>query len=195
MVVNYNLFFHIHTWHCVKVVMIVTIIFVTTGEVASKTSLRLTRKKNIFMAGFPVRSLSEWQRTLVEAGFQLALCTQVPPQWVGKPNWLCSRNLFAASLLYSNKRDCMDSNGTSIYYRSGEKALLLGRSVVKLITPGTLIEPLDNEANYLLCLSTGPGSTVGLAWIDISTGEFQVWKGSNFEWNNLSIMFWHDIII
>ena len=51
---------------------------------------------------------------------------------------------------------------------------LLGREVVKLITPGTLIEPLDNEANYLLCLSTGPGSTVGLAWIDISTGEFQV---------------------
>lgn len=52
--------------------------------------------------------------------------------------------------------------------------MLLGRDVVKLITPGTLIEPLDNEANYLLCLSTGPGSTVGLAWIDISTGEFQV---------------------
>ena len=51
---------------------------------------------------------------------------------------------------------------------------LLGREVVKLITPGTLIEPLDNEANYLLCLSTGPASTVGLAWIDISTGEFQV---------------------
>ena len=51
---------------------------------------------------------------------------------------------------------------------------MLGRDVVKLITPGTLIEPLDNEANFLLCLSTGPGSTVGLAWIDISTGEFQV---------------------
>lgn len=58
--------------------------------------------------------------------------------------------------------------------RDGKKTLLLGRDVVKLITPGTLIEPLDNEANYLLCLSTGPGSTVGLAWIDISTGEFQV---------------------
>ena len=52
---------------------------------------------------------------------------------------------------------------------------MLGRDVIKLITPGTLIEPLDNEANYLLCLSTGPGSTVGLAWIDISTGEFQVY--------------------
>ena len=50
------------------------------GEVASKTSLRLTRKKNVFMAGFPVKALSEWQRTLVEAGFQLAVCTQATPQ-------------------------------------------------------------------------------------------------------------------
>ena len=59
-------------------------------------------------------------------------------------------------------------------FRHGEKVRLLGREVVKLITPGTLIEPLDNESNYLLCVSTGPGTTVGLAWIDISTGEFQV---------------------
>ena len=47
------------------------------GEVASKTSLRLTRKNNVFMAGFPVRALDEWQRTLVEAGFQLAICNQI----------------------------------------------------------------------------------------------------------------------
>ena len=47
------------------------------GEVASKTSLRLTRKNNVFMAGFPVRALDEWQRSLVEAGFQLAICNQI----------------------------------------------------------------------------------------------------------------------
>ena len=66
------------------------------------------------------------------------------------------------------------SSDKHIPRREGQKTLLLGRDVVKLITPGTLIEPLDNEANYLLCIATGPGSTVGLAWIDISTGEFQV---------------------
>jgi len=48
-----------------------------TGDVASKTSLRLTKKNNVFMAGFPVRALDEWQRTLVEAGFQLAICNQI----------------------------------------------------------------------------------------------------------------------
>ena len=66
--------------------------------------------------------------------------------------------------------------------REGRKTTLLGRDVVKLITPGTLIEPLDNEANYLLCLSMGPGSTVGMAWIDISTGEFQVHAGKLATW-------------
>ncbi len=50
----------------------------------------------------------------------------------------------------------------------------LDREVVKLVTRGTLIEPLHNEANYLLSIATGSTSTVGLAWTDISTSEFQV---------------------
>ena len=48
------------------------------GEASSKTSLRLTRKAGILMAGFPVRSLDEWQRILIEAGLQLAICNQQP---------------------------------------------------------------------------------------------------------------------
>ena len=51
---------------------------------------------------------------------------------------------------------------------------MLGREVVKLITPGTLLEPLDNHANYLLCLVPGPSSVVGLSWVDVSTAEFSV---------------------
>lgn len=48
------------------------------------------------------------------------------------------------------------------------------RSIVKLVTPGTLVEPYDHCANYLMCVSPGPGKTLGLAWVDISTAEFQV---------------------
>ncbi len=60
---------------------------------------------------------------------------------------------------------------------------LLGRSVVKLVTPGTLVEPLSNHANYLLCINPGPSNTVGLAWVDISTAEFSVTstEGQNIE--------------
>ncbi|KAF9015364.1 muts domain V-domain-containing protein [Cyathus striatus] len=51
------------------------------------------------------------------------------------------------------------------------------RRVVRIITPGTLIdEPFLNpyENNYLLAINASQeeNSTVGLAWIDVSTGEF-----------------------
>ena len=48
------------------------------------------------------------------------------------------------------------------------------REVVKLITPGTLLEPLDQHANYLLSIFPGPSQLLGLAWIDLSTAAFQV---------------------
>ena len=49
------------------------------------------------------------------------------------------------------------------------------RRVVRILTPGTLIDesfinPYVN--NYLLAISNLKDETVGLAWIDISTGEF-----------------------
>ena len=48
------------------------------------------------------------------------------------------------------------------------------REVVKLITPGTLLEPLDQHANYLLSVYPSPSHLLGLAWIDLSTATFQV---------------------
>lgn len=53
-------------------------LFISSGEAAARTSLRLTKKAGVLMAGFPVRSLDEWQRILVEAGLQLAICNQQP---------------------------------------------------------------------------------------------------------------------
>lgn len=44
--------------------------------VTEKTTLRVTQKQGVLMAGFPVRSLNEWLKVLVEAGFQLAICNQ-----------------------------------------------------------------------------------------------------------------------
>ena len=44
--------------------------------VTEKTTLRVTRKQGILMAGFPVRSLDEWLKVLVEEGFQVAICNQ-----------------------------------------------------------------------------------------------------------------------
>ena len=55
---------------------------------------------------------------------------------------------------------------------------LVRREVVRVITPGTVtslnvLEPKEN--NYLAALSRGPaGTPVGLAYADVTTGEFQV---------------------
>jgi len=58
--------------------------------------------------------------------------------------------------------------------RPGDTRGIVERSVVRLVTPGTLVEPslLDAKTNnYLVSLVTGDEG-VGLAYLDISTGEF-----------------------
>src|SRR5258707_11109616 len=50
------------------------------------------------------------------------------------------------------------------------------RDVVRIVTPGTLTEDslLDARShNYLAALAEA-GNSLGLAWVDISTGDFQV---------------------
>ncbi len=53
---------------------------------------------------------------------------------------------------------------------------LVRREVVRVYTPGTLVEPdllAAGEPNYLASLAPGP-SGMGLAWLDLSTAEFRV---------------------
>jgi len=58
--------------------------------------------------------------------------------------------------------------------RPGDTKSLMDREVVRLVTPGTVIEPglLDLKTNnYLLAVAPGEGQ-FGLSYIDISTGQF-----------------------
>jgi DNA mismatch repair protein MutS len=62
------------------------------------------------------------------------------------------------------------------------------REVVRVVTPGTQLETtaLDaTEAAFVLALAPGPG-TLGAAWIDATTGEFEVaqWEGAS-SWDRL----------
>ena len=53
---------------------------------------------------------------------------------------------------------------------------LVDRDVVRVVTPGTVIEPNlleQNRNNYLLALSENKES-IGVAYVDITTGEFSV---------------------
>ena len=54
---------------------------------------------------------------------------------------------------------------------------IVRREVVRVITPGLLIEAeslAPDENNYLLALCKGSGDQWGIAWLDLSTGEFRV---------------------
>jgi DNA mismatch repair protein MutS len=58
--------------------------------------------------------------------------------------------------------------------KPGETKGLVQREVVRLVTPGTVVEPglLDSKSNnYLVALSWG-GEGVGIAYVDITTSEF-----------------------
>ena len=51
---------------------------------------------------------------------------------------------------------------------------IVKREVIRVVTPGTVIEPgilKDSDNNFLVCVY-GENGAAGLAWTDISTGEF-----------------------
>ncbi|KZV77021.1 hypothetical protein PENSPDRAFT_568815 [Peniophora sp. CONT] len=114
-----------------------------------KLASRVFSKQRVPMCGFPIGYLHKHLRTLVVGnGRFVALCEEFPK----------SGSEFGAKVSFE-------------------------RRVVRVVTPGTLIdEPFLNpyENNYLLSIT--PGTTesnsgdadlpVGLAWIDVSTGEF-----------------------
>ena len=51
---------------------------------------------------------------------------------------------------------------------------ILDREIVQLITPGTLLDPEGAAANHLLSIVPGPEENLGLAWLELSTSNFQV---------------------
>jgi DNA mismatch repair protein MutS len=60
--------------------------------------------------------------------------------------------------------------------RPGESKGLVERQVVRLVTPGTVVEPglLQSKSNNYLVSLASDGQTLGIAYVDISTGEFSV---------------------
>jgi DNA mismatch repair protein MutS len=122
--------------------------FNSDAETAARIlGLTLTsRDKTVPMAGFPHHSLEPYLRKLLQAGHRVAICDQVEDSALAKG--------------------------------------LVRREVTRVVTPGTLTEEelLDpRQSNYLAGIhfpgprTAGRGleNPVGLAWVDLSTGQFQ----------------------
>lgn len=124
--------------------------FSQAAEVSSLLNIKLTSRKwdnqPVLMCGFPVINLQRHLKTLVQQNHRfVALCEE-----------------FARPVPLGNKPS-------------------YDRRVVRIVTPGTLIdEPFLNhhENNYLMSISPAASSSptehddLGLAWLDVSTGEF-----------------------
>jgi DNA mismatch repair protein MutS len=128
-------------------------LFFADAEVAAATlGIALTKRgrhlgDDIPMCGVPVRNAEDYLHRLIAAGHRVAVCDQIEDPAEAK--------------------------------KRGTKAVV-AREVVRLVTPGTLTEDslLDARAsNFLAALARDRGARerpFGIAWIDISTGDFRV---------------------
>ncbi|NEW88628.1 DNA mismatch repair protein MutS [Rhodopseudomonas sp. WA056] len=134
-------------------------LFFEDAEIASRAlGITLTKRgkhlgADIPMCGVPVERSDDYLHRLIALGHRVAVCEQTEDPAAARA-----------------------------------RKSVVRRDVVRLITPGTLTEDtlLDARANnYLLAIARTRGSSgadrIGLAWIDISTGEFCVTECSTGE--------------
>ena len=119
-------------------------------EAAAALDITLTKRgkhqgDDIPMCGVPVHAADAYLERLIRKGFRVAVCEQTEDPAEAK--------------------------------KRGAKSVVR-RDVVRLVTPGTLTEEtlLDARAhNYLAALArTAAGGILGLAYADVSTGDFSV---------------------
>jgi DNA mismatch repair protein MutS len=115
-------------------------------EAAAALDITLTRRgqhqgDDIPMCGVPVHSHESYLLRLIRRGFRVAICEQ------------------------------MEDPAEARRQRGGKA--LVRREVVRVVTPGTLTEDslLDARANNFLAAVAEAAGAVGLAWLDLSTGE------------------------
>ena len=124
--------------------------FDADAEVAAReldlvlTSRPVSKSQRIPMAGVPYHAVETYIARLIEKGYHVAVCEQVT-----------------------------EPNGRG----------LVEREVTRVITPGTVVEPellSEDKPNYLMAImpvgsvETGVWDKAGIAYADITTGEFAV---------------------
>ena len=119
--------------------------------VAAAAALDITLTKrgshkgdDIPMCGVPVHTLDGYLERLIRKGFRVAICEQMEDPAEAK--------------------------------RRGGSKSVVRRDVIRLVTPGTLTEEtlLDERAHNYLAAVTEVSGRCGMAWLDMSTGDFTV---------------------
>ncbi len=110
------------------------------------TSRPIGKGQRIPLAGIPHHALDGYLAKLIAKGHKVAICEQVS--------------------------DAAKEPAPS----GGKGRTLMERQVVRVVTPGTVVEGnlLDQRANNYLASLAVEGERAGIAYVDVSTGEFAV---------------------
>jgi DNA mismatch repair protein MutS len=119
------------------------------------TSRPVGKNQRVPLAGVPYHSADTYIARLIAAGHKVAIVEQV------------------GGGISSHLRSGMSRGGGKKPSGDGDKGLV-HREVVRVVTPGTVVEPglLDDRRNNYLAALVIEGNLAGLAYVDISTGEF-----------------------
>ena len=126
------------------------------------TSREMGRGNRVPMAGVPAHAADTYISRLIAAGERVAVCEQVAPE-ARAP----------AQSGQDTRRGARRSSTT-----------MMDRKVVRVVTPGTVAEPdmLMAARNNYLCAVAAHGHQAGLAYADVSTGEFAATQFGGEQW-------------
>lgn len=103
--------------------------------------------------------------------------TRVP--LAGVPHFVLEKHL--ATLISRGHRVAICEQTSSVPVKGKDGKKLIQRSVVRVVTAGTIIEPqlLNSKTNNYLVSFVSDGSRAGIAYADITTGDFAVTEIEN----------------
>ena len=126
------------------------------------TSREMGRGNRVPMAGVPAHAADTYISRLIAAGERVAVCEQVAPE---------------------ARAPTQSGQDTRRGARRSSTAMM-DRKVVRVVTPGTVAEPdmLTAARNNYLCAVAAHGHQAGLAYADVSTGEFAATQFGGEQW-------------
>ncbi|MBC8253368.1 MAG: hypothetical protein H8E35_04990, partial [Ardenticatenia bacterium] len=128
------------------------------------TSRPIGKNQRVPLAGVPYHSADSHIARLVGAGHKVAIVEQVGGG--------LSSHLRSGMSRGGGERSTQDTSGGIVH-----------REVARVVTPGTVVEPalLDERRNRYLTALVIEQAAVGLAYVDVSTGEFAATQFSGRE--------------
>ena len=135
------------------------------------TSREMGRGNRVPMAGVPAHAAEAYIARLIAAGERVAVCEQVAPE---------SRAPTRSGQVATPDAHDGGRGGARLVRQETRRgarrasAAMMERKVVRVVTPGTVAEPdmLTAARNNYLCAVAAHGRQAGLAYADVSTGEF-----------------------